>query len=185
MTDHHDFGDPFHHDDPFHDDPFHDDSLSHDSLNHDSLNHEDQPYEPFDHQPADDHLNADDATPHHDDVPDEPAAHLDVTHPADAEAAVDHPGLGDDVPVDVFPPPVEVGELPEPVDGFPWVDSGSLGLADIQAALHAADTTDAVQPAELAEYAGADLPPGADPWATLADSDDPATAALAKWWSQN
>jgi hypothetical protein len=85
----------------------------------------------------------------------------------------------------VFPPALEIGDLPEPVDGLPWIDSGSLGLADIAAALHEHDTTDPVRPEELAEYAGTDLPPGVDPWAALADSDDPATAALAKWWQQN
>ena len=37
-------------------------------------------------------------------------------------------------------------------------------------------------PAELAEYAAEDLPPGADPWAALAGSEDPATSALARFW---
>jgi hypothetical protein len=32
-----------------------------------------------------------------------------------------------------------------------------------------------------AEYAATDLPPGVDPWAALADSDDPATSALAAY----
>jgi hypothetical protein len=35
---------------------------------------------------------------------------------------------------------------------------------------------------DLAAYAGEELAPGVDPWATLADSDDPATSTLAKWW---
>jgi hypothetical protein len=176
MTDHHDFGD--HH---------YDDQHGFDDVQHD----------PFEHDPglaADDHdhVSWDEPVEHHDE-PD--LAHLGhddaVGHddPAETPAEV-HADLPDDTPVDVFPPAVEVGELPEPVDGFPWIDSGSLGLADIQAALHEAtvhdsDGTDPVQPAELAEYAGTDLPPGVDPWAALADSDDPATAALAKWWSQN
>ena len=80
-------------------------------------------------------------------------------------------------PVSVFPPAVDVGELPEPVDGFPWIDTGSLGLAGLTAAAEA--TPD---PGELAEYAAADLPPGVDPWAALAESDDPATSALARFW---
>jgi hypothetical protein len=86
--------------------------------------------------------------------------------------------------VDVFPPAVDVGALPEPVDGFPWIDSGSLGLAGIAAAVEQAQL-DPVQPEELAEYAAADLPPGVDPWAELAGSDDPATSNLARWWSEN
>ncbi|GGL12235.1 hypothetical protein GCM10012284_53650 [Mangrovihabitans endophyticus] len=36
---------------------------------------------------------------------------------------------------------------------------------------------------ELADYAGIHPPTGDDPWAALADSDDPAVSALARWWS--
>jgi len=86
-------------------------------------------------------------------------------------------------PLEVFPPVLDVGPLPEPVDGFPWIDPGSLGLAD-PASLHAIATAQ-VNPEDLAEYAATDLPPGVDPWAALADSDDPATSALARWWSEN
>jgi hypothetical protein len=77
---------------------------------------------------------------------------------------------------------VDVGELPEPVDGFPWIDTGSLGAVDPATIT---EHTDPVRPEELAEYAGEQIPPGADPWATLADSDDPATSALARWWNQD
>jgi hypothetical protein len=95
--------------------------------------------------------------------------------------------------VDVFPAALDVGDLPEPVDGFPWIDTGSLGVADpalVDADLTDTDPTDTdptdrVRPEELAEYAGTELPRGVDPWAALADSDDPATSALAKWWSPN
>ncbi|GIM94932.1 hypothetical protein [Paractinoplanes toevensis] len=167
MTDHHDFADHFGDD------------------HHDPL--------PFDDHQVDDHVPWDDhqvEVPGHEDVPfddhhveyageDHPAAEL-PTPEADTTPDLPEAELSDSV----FPPAVDVGELPEPVDGFPWIDTGSLGLADIQAALHETGTTDPVQPAELAEYAGTDLPPGTDPWATLAESDDPATAALAKWWSQ-
>ena len=175
MTDHHDFGFD-HHDFDGHQDPL-----------------------PFDdHAAPDDHLSWEDghdydishdvdAFPHdapahditgHDAAPDD----LDQASP---EIAAHHTDVADlaDLPEDSpFPPAVDVGALPEPVDGFPWIDTGSLGVADIHAAL---DTTDPVHPAELAEYAGTELPPGVDPWAALADSDDPATAALAKWWQQN
>jgi hypothetical protein len=84
--------------------------------------------------------------------------------------------------VAVFPPAVDVGPLPEPVDGYPWIDTGSLGLID-PATVPAADADAGPDPAGLAEYAAADLPPGADPWAALADSEDPATSALARFWS--
>ncbi|MFI7545430.1 hypothetical protein [Actinoplanes sp. NPDC049599] len=87
--------------------------------------------------------------------------------------------------VSLFPPVVDVGPLPEPVDGFPWIDTGSLGL--YHAGLlepPAGEPVDAqpVPAEDLAAYAAEDLPPGVDPWAALADSEDPATSALAKWW---
>ena len=41
----------------------------------------------------------------------------------------------------------------------------------------------APDPQELAAYAAEDLPPGADPWAALADSEDPATSALARFYA--
>ncbi len=85
-------------------------------------------------------------------------------------------------PVDVFPPTLDVGTLPEPVDGFPWIDTGSLGVVHAETT---GDTTDPVRPEELAEYAGVDLPEAQDPWAALAESEDPATSSLARWWSEN
>jgi hypothetical protein len=109
----------------------------------------------------------------------------------DLSGTDDHPTSYDDDtpdwatptdPIDVFPPSVDVGDLPEPVDGFPWIDTGSLGVVDPAAVT---EHTDPVRPEELAEYAGEPIPPGADPWAALADSEDPATAALARWWNQD
>jgi hypothetical protein len=82
--------------------------------------------------------------------------------------------------VSMFPPVVDVGPLPEPVDGFPWIDTGSLGL--YHSGLVEAAAQEPVPAQDLAAYAAEDLPPGVDPWAALADSDDPATSALAKWW---
>jgi hypothetical protein len=168
MTDHHDFG--FDH--------------------HDFDAHDPVPFD--DHSPPpDDHLTWEDGHDYdisHDvDVPHEAVSHDIVTHDVDDAAPVEtaHVDVSDisDLPEEPpFPPAVDVGDLPEPVDGFPWIDTGSLGVADIHAAL---DTTDPVHPAELAEYNATELPPGADPWAALADSDDPATAALAKWWQQD
>lgn len=82
-------------------------------------------------------------------------------------------------PEPTFPDPVDVGPVPEPVDGFPWTDPAALGDAE----LPAADTGfGAPDPAELAEYAG-EQPAGQDPWAALAASGDPATSTLARWWS--
>ncbi|MCM4080120.1 hypothetical protein [Paractinoplanes hotanensis] len=163
MTDHHhDFGDPD--DFPIFEEPHAD--------------HYEPP--PFDdhhelYEPDDDHGAAAPPVEDHDDVSySEP---LVEDHPALTDAAA----VTED-PVDVFPPAVDVGELPEPVDGFPWIDTGSLGVVPAAAL---AETSDPVRPEELAEYAGVDLPPAQDPWAALAESDDPATSALAKWWSEN
>ena len=95
--------------------------------------------------------------------------------------AMPEPDLPAD-PAEAFPPMVDVGPLPEPVDGFPWIDTGSLGLVD--AGLVDADAGHtAPDPQELAAYAAEDLPPGQDPWAALADSDDPATSALARFYA--
>jgi hypothetical protein len=131
------------------------------------------------HDAFDDHVAEHEVvdTPVHDDL----AAHdVAVVEPDHHDPVADLPD--DPAPESVFPPAVDVGDLPEPVDGFPWIDTGSLGVVD-PAAVH--ETTDPVRPEELAEYAGTDLPPGVDPWAALADSDDPATSTLARWWTEN
>ncbi|GAA4606832.1 hypothetical protein BJY16_006026 [Actinoplanes octamycinicus] len=110
--------------------------------------------------------------PEHHDVPDwehhdpEP---LDVPHSLD-----DIPEMSETD----FPPALDVGDLPEPVDGFPWVDATSLGTPDTYTA-----PAEPVDPHQLAAYAGIEVPDGADPWATLAASDDPAVSALARWWT--
>jgi hypothetical protein len=83
-------------------------------------------------------------------------------------------------PAELFPPALDV-PLPEPVDGYPWADPALLGGAAIGAPPDA--PASAADPAGLAAYAGVELPPDADPWAVLADSDDPATSALARWWA--
>jgi hypothetical protein len=189
MTEH---GWPDHHDDPgYHDehhDPLHEPSDS---------GHEVDPL-PL---PDDDHgfwdVHHEDAAP--DAVHEAAAEHPDAQH-TEAEPAADHADVVDTHEVTspvgadpdalpdydgadtVFPPTVDVGPLPEPVDGFPWIDTGSLGLVD-PAAVHESPV-DGVDPHELAEYAGTELPPGVDPWAALADSEDPATSALARWWSE-
>ena len=167
MTDHHDFGD------------------------HDYYHHDDDPL------PYDDHTAAaDDHHPYADEPwHDEPSGRFDLPgddHPGDDLPAAEHldtdaavtdadtaAAVAADDPVEVFPPALQV-DLPEPVDGFPWIDTGSLGLVDAGVVTPADHP---VQPTELAEYAETDLPPAVDPWAALADSDDPATAALARWWA--
>jgi hypothetical protein len=77
-------------------------------------------------------------------------------------------------PTAEFPATLDLGEPPEPVDGFPWIDPATLG--DPTAALTDLTPTDAADPSDLTAYAALD--PGAD----LTASDDPATAALAKFW---
>jgi hypothetical protein len=134
----------------------------------------------------------------HHDVPDDLHAdlgHVDVGHVdlghevhdlpeiEDHHAAIE-PAPADDLPEppeaagDLFPPALDVGDLPEPVDGFPWIDTATLGATPDPSGFTA--PLEPVTPDELAAYAHTGQP--AD-WATLSESDDPATAALAKWWA--
>jgi hypothetical protein len=162
MTDHHDFGD--HHD--------------FDDYSQPDFHHDDQP--PFD-DGAPDHFDHFDDVGHHVETPPVEEHHLPTTEDVHVfEEHHDTTAVDDNTPepADVFPPPVDVGELPEPVDGFPWTDAATLGTPD----LAAHDALQTVDPHELAEYAGTEIPPGADPWAVLADSDDPATSTLARFW---
>ena len=178
---HHDDG--AHHDDlPHHDEQAHDTGLTDDSYF--DIHHDDALPDhdlPDTHETADTHETWQEShepePAHYGDEQDEP--HELHTVGADPDA-LSEPDAAENV--DVFPPVLDVGPLPEPVDGFPWIDTGSLGLVD-PATVHAAAIP--VNPEDLAAYAGTDLPPGVDPWAALADSDDPATSALAKWWSEN
>ncbi|MFK3979905.1 hypothetical protein ACI2K4_05920 [Micromonospora sp. NPDC050397] len=85
-------------------------------------------------------------------------------------------------PPPAFPEAIEGGVVPEPVDGFPWADPTTLGDPDTPSAQPALGYADAPDPTELAGYDARELPPGVDPWAALADSDDPATSALARFW---
>jgi hypothetical protein len=167
MTDHHDdygYFDDHHEPLPFDDPPGHDDTPLFDHHDDDHAGPEDEPWvapEPHDDDVAEVH---DYAEIHHDDAPpDETGNDADTGHEPD-----------------VFPPALDVGELPEPVDGFPWIDTATLGTAELPD-----DHLDPVRPEELAAYAGQDIPPGADGWEALKDSDDPATAALARWWTQS
>ncbi len=126
-----------------------------------------------------DHPGADHGVPYPHGVDGGPLGHVGADPDAVAESGADT-----DLP---FPPAVDVGELPEPVDGFPWIDTGTLGVvaADTIAADADAGTYPAVHPGDLAAYAQEDLPPAVDPWAALAASDDPATSTLARFWAQD
>jgi hypothetical protein len=186
---HHEEPPPQHDDSGFYDDQHHDDLLEHDDNHlgdhdtpdlHDTPGSHDTPEAHDVHEPAPDH-STDDGTDHGAEHSAEPQHEL-HTVGADPDA-LPEPDTAE--AVTVFPPVLDVGPLPEPVDGFPWIDTGSLGVLD-PAAVHAAVPTDAdVSPQDLADYAGTELPPGADPWTALAGSDDPATSALAKWWSEH
>lgn len=160
--------------------PFHDDLFGHDDLGSHDVGDEpdldtggDEPGWDDVHEPGSGH--DDEAVVH--DVVDVSDGHGLGPIGADPDAA---PDLEQ---VSMFPPIVDVGPLPEPVDGFPWIDTGSLGL--YRSGPVDAGAGVAVPAEDLAAYAAEDLPPGADPWAALADSDDPATSTLAKWWSQD
>lgn len=61
----------------------------------------------------------------------------------------------------VFPPELDV-DVPEPVDGYPWVDLDTLGQAETEPWMNTTDTSD---------YAAADL-------------DDVASEALSRFWQQ-
>lgn len=184
-----------------------------DDHGHDDIHHDDGGGAGLDHHDADPGAEEvaaghdDDFFDHHDDTPDLAPHdapqwdHHDVADPADTpEPAAEHldadpdgvlhtvaedpdalPDSGDDA-AELFPALVDVGPLPEPVDGFPWIDTGSLGVVD-PATLDAAGDPAVPEPSELAEYAAQELTPGADPWAALAGSEDPAVSALAKFWS--
>jgi hypothetical protein len=97
----------------------------------------------------------------------------------DVDPQLDDPGWHDTT----FPPPLGLEQVPEPVDGFPWSDPDLLGdpvdgaMADVEAAW------DAPSVGDLFAYAGLEVPVGGDAWGLLLASDDPATAALARWWA--
>ncbi|MGI5182882.1 hypothetical protein ACQEVZ_42160 [Dactylosporangium sp. CA-152071] len=93
-------------------------------------------------------------------------------------------GDTDGWPGHTFPEELHLDSPPEPVDGFPWTDADVLGGPDhTAAAFDPAVTADPASPADLAAYDGADVPAGADPWAPLLASDDPATSSLAGFWA--
>lgn len=83
-----------------------------------------------------------------------------------------------------FPPPVDLPDRPEPVDGYPWSDPATLVDAGTGWP-EPADVPPAGAPpvGDLLSYAGMEPPAdGGDGWTALVDSDDPAVSALARWW---
>ncbi|MDI6105063.1 hypothetical protein QLQ12_41415 [Actinoplanes sp. NEAU-A12] len=118
-------------------------------------------------------------------VPEVPAldSAADWDLPDELPDAPDLPDLSETIAVvaedTVFPPALDV-DLPEPVDGFPWIDTATLGAGDTAGFV---PPVEPVTAEDLAAYAGVEIPPGADPWTVLAASEDPATAALARWWT--
>jgi hypothetical protein len=96
---------------------------------------------------------------------------------AAAEPEITEQEIADDA---VFPPALDVGELPEPVDGFPWIDTATLGAPDPSGFTAPLEPVSAD---ELAAYAGVEVPEGANAWEVLAADEDPATSALARWWT--
>ncbi len=112
-------------------------------------------------------------------------------HPADGPPVPPDPVFGADPDAagadgwggPEFPPHVDLGALPDPVDGPPWTDAALLGGAPFDPAQHGGLPfhDDAPAAAELFGYAGLDAPTG-DPWEVLRAAEDPATSALARWW---
>ncbi len=86
---------------------------------------------------------------------------------------------------DPFPQALTFDQPPEPVDGLPWSDPSLLGdgevasLPDPAAGLEESPPVVDLYAYDAAEY----LPGGPDPWVSLAGSEDPATSALARFWS--
>lgn len=104
--------------------------------------------------------------------------------PADPPVGAD-PDLSLDDPAGepVFPAALELAEPPEPVDGFPWADAGLLGDAAGPLPDPLAGVRGTPPPDELYAYTGEQPPAGQPGWAGLIGSPDPATSALARFWS--
>ncbi|MGH3729409.1 MAG: hypothetical protein ACRDTU_11765 [Micromonosporaceae bacterium] len=88
---------------------------------------------------------------------------------------------------DPFPEALDLEEPPEPVDGMPWSDPALLGdAADGDGSLGDPAGTDAGAPPVSDLYAydrGQPPADGTDAWGSLADSEDPATSSLARFWA--
>ncbi|MEH1016494.1 hypothetical protein V6U90_25740 [Micromonospora sp. CPCC 206060] len=131
--------------------------------------------------PTDDLMRSGDGDPPVDAPLDDPAPSWDTDGGAPPPAGVDVPvGADPDLPVGAdpgghFPAPLTFDGLPEPVDGYPWVDVGLLGDTPVDV-----PPAGAAPPAvtDLAGWAGST----AGDWAALAADTDPMTSALARFW---
>jgi hypothetical protein len=84
----------------------------------------------------------------------------------------------------LFPQALTFDQPPEPVDGMPWSDPSLLGDGDVASLPDPTAGLEGPPVADLYTYHAAEPVPGdADPWASLADSDDPATSSLARFWA--
>ena len=123
-----------------------------------------------------------------DDAPpaDDPDPGADAVTPTDDPVGAGLVGADPDAdgawPVPEFPATLDLGAPPEPVDGFPWTDPSTLGDASLAdpSAVDVLPPAGSPEASEIAAYAGLDSD---TPWDALTASDDPATAALARFWS--
>jgi hypothetical protein len=146
----------------------------HDPGGHDPGGHDPGGHDPGGHDPG---------QPGHDPV---------LDHDGGPEPAGEHL-VGSDPDVDPhadgwhdpeFPPPLELPDAPQPVDGYPWSDASVLGTGAVDHT--STDHTGgwgSPDPGDLYDYAGLDAPAGETGWAALLGGDDPAAAALARWWA--
>lgn len=108
---------------------------------------------------------------------DEPDDGLNAIHGTDMFGA--DPDVAAYLPIHEFPAVLDLPDV-TPVDGPPWTDPSMLGSY-----LPADGPLPVGQPdmSELAAYAGLDPGSAGAGWDALLESDDPATAALARFWS--
>ncbi|MEV8514494.1 hypothetical protein [Dactylosporangium sp. NPDC051484] len=160
-------------------------AAEYDQALHDTTDPHDAGYDEGDH-PGDQQHHEDPQAhdvpgPDHTDHTDDPHEAAFGTDP-DVQAGADDPAWHEAQ----FPEQLHLQDPPEPVDGFPWSDAEVLGGPghSLSAAFDPAVTGhEPAGPGGLADYAGVDVPPGADPWSLLLGSDDPAASSLATFWA--
>lgn len=131
-----------------------------------------------------------------------PFEHVDP-HPFEHVDPLEYPvgadpdaGIAADVdwPEHPFPPALDLPDVPQPVDGYPWADPHLLGAGLPDPAAGGPDDhsvpvggpDDHSTPVgDLYAYAGEEYAgdeSGGGGWPELIASEDPATGALARWW---
>lgn len=189
-------------------DPHHDGGIEEPLGTENATAHYDESLAHFDHdhvdQPADEHADehADQHADEHVNAVDTDHDTPDTGHPGDAHEQHTEPLVGTDPDLDhgadhadwhddnPFPPGLDI-HAPEPVDGFPWSDPAALGdgagpddyAPDYSHLVNTGDEGGPAHAADLAQYDGVEVPPGADAWTHLLGSEDPATSSLARWWA--